>query len=294
MRRLLHSSNASKALAAAAAVLLAGGALLYVSADDDDDASDSSSTGAVVGGDLHSVVADPTEPGRLFVGGHQAVSVSDDGGVTWRRVPSLDDKDAMGWAFADDAIYVSGHPGLNRSTDGGLTFTAVNEGLPHTDVHAFGAGGGVLYGGSPAVGVFASEDDGDTWKILTGDAGQSFFGRILVDPDDPQHLFAADASAGVAQSRDGGRSWQQVGPLASATWITAPTDSLDVVIASGPAGAARSEDGGETWEPFDLPANALLAELSPDGETVYAASHRGNRAQLSVSSDGGRTWSDPE
>ena len=92
-----------------------------------------------VGGDLHSLVVSPTDPTRLFVGGHEAVATSANTGRSWRPVRSLVNADAMGWGFEGDTVWVSGHPGLNRSDDGGKTFRRVNAGLPDTDVHAFGA-----------------------------------------------------------------------------------------------------------------------------------------------------------
>jgi hypothetical protein len=42
------------------------------------------SSNPVVGGDLHSLVVDPTDPNTLYIGSHQGVSVSTDGGNTWR------------------------------------------------------------------------------------------------------------------------------------------------------------------------------------------------------------------
>src|SRR5206468_8018217 len=119
-----------------------------------------------------SLVVDATS-GRLFVGGHLAVAVSSDGGRTWAAVRSLDAADAMGWGFEPSTVWVSGHPGLNRSDDGGRTFRRANQGLPSTDVHAFGALGDRLYAASPAVGVFASEDGGASWRVRSPDAGQS-------------------------------------------------------------------------------------------------------------------------
>src|SRR5680860_182327 len=84
----------------------------------------------VVGGDLHSLVMSPDDPGKLYIGSHQGVSVSSDGGETWEVVESLNGADAMGWAFTDDAIMVGGHPGLSVSTDGGKSFEQRNDGLP--------------------------------------------------------------------------------------------------------------------------------------------------------------------
>lgn len=263
--------------------------------DDPTSGSASSSPGGRTGGDFHSLVVDPANPQRLFVGGHQAVAVSDDGVRTWRAVASLDNADAMGWAFAADAIYVSGHPGLNRSTDGGTTFERVNDGLPNTDVHAFGAGGDVLYGASPGAGVFASTQGIGAWQVRTTSAGQAFFGRIVVDPSDPDHLLAADAQAGVGESRDGGTTWSaiEIG-LPAATWMSAGGDGLDVLVASGPAGAAVSRDQGDTWQPLQLPNGASLVEVSPaDANVFYAGAHDGERVQVYVSRDGGRTWTAP-
>ncbi|HEV2071775.1 MAG TPA: hypothetical protein VGR26_18475 [Acidimicrobiales bacterium] len=273
----------------AAVVLVAGAALVLATACGDGEAA----SGAFVGGDLHSLVVDPTNPERLFAGGHQAVSVSHDGGATWRRVPSLDDKDAMGWGFTEDAIYVSGHPGLSRSTDGGETFTLVNEGLPDTDVHAFGAGEAVLYGASPAVGVFASDDGGTTWEVRTNEAGHAFFGRILVDPQNDQHVLAADVQSGVVKSRDGGRTWDQRGGLPSAMWISAAPGGLETLVASGGGEAMRSTDGGRSWEALSLPEGAILVEVGADPDTMYAAGLEGTAARVWVSRDGGTTWSEP-
>lgn len=246
------------------------------------------------GGDFHSLVADPTTPGRLFAGGHEAVAVSADDGRTWQPVTSLENADAMGWAFTDEAVYVSGHPGLNRSTDGARTFARTNEGLPDTDVHAFGAGRAVLYGATPRAGVFASVDGGRTWTVRTNRTGPSFFGRIVVDPGDDEHLFAADAAAGVVESRDGGRSWRRLDAgLAAATWLSGGP-GLDVLVASGPAGAATSRDRGATWTHLDLPAGASLVETSPiDPGVLYAGIHQGGAVRVRVSRDGGRTWSLP-
>lgn len=249
---------------------------------------------AFIGGDLHSLAADPNDPTRLFVGGHEAVSVSTDGGRTWTAVGSLEDADAMGWAFAPSAIWVSGHPGLKRSIDGGRTFSAVNEGLPNTDVHAFGAGRSVLYGASPAAGVFASTDGGSSWVIRTAAAGQGFFGRILVDPADDSRLIAADARSGPVESTDGGRSWRPLGGVKKATWVSWMGPGTSKLVASGPTGAAASADGGATWDQLVLPVGATLVEATAaDHRLLYAAGLEGGLATVWVSRDGGSRWSHP-
>ena len=158
-----------RATAIVAAVTIAIG--IAGCADDDTEPAASATPGGVTGGDFHSLVADPTTPGRLLVGGHQAVSESTDGGRAWTRIDTLDDADAMGWAFTDGAVWVSGHPGITRSTDGAATFERRNDGLPDTDIHAFGAAGdGRLFAAGPNVGVITSIDGAVTWEQLTTEA----------------------------------------------------------------------------------------------------------------------------
>jgi len=248
----------------------------------------------VVGGDLHSLTADPTTPSRIFAGGHQAVAVSSDGGRTWKPVPTLAGADAMGWGFTDGAVFVSGHPGLNRSTDGGASFRRINDGLPDTDVHAFGAGRAVLYGAGPSNGVIASSDGGKSWQSRTGRAGQSFFGRIAVDPTNDDHIFASDVRAGVAESGDGGKTWRLVDTgLRAASWLSA-SRTFDEFVASGPDGAVISRDGATTWTRLVVPSGASLVEVDPqDRDVLYAGIHDGRAVTVRISRDGGRVWAKP-
>lgn len=241
----------------------------------------------VTGVDFHSLVADPTMPGVLFVGGHESVSRSEDSGKTWSRVDALDGADAMGWAISSNAIYVTGHPGINRSTNGGESSQSPTRGLPDTDVHAFGSSPSTLYTAGPALGVSASTDRGKTWESRTQNAGQSFFGRILVDPSDDRRLVAADARYGAAASDDGGRTWRRLGGPPSALWVSRSGDTL---YASGQQ-AAKTSDGGATWTDLKLPAGASLVEADPkDAQLLYAGVHRGDAVEVWVSRDGGRRW----
>lgn len=244
----------------------------------------------LVGPDFHSLVIDPTTPGRLFVGGHQAVSTSVDGGRSWTRVESLDDADAMGWSFTDKAVYVSGHPGIGRSTDGAATFRRANDGLPDTDVHAFGATNSTLYAAGPGIGVIASTDGGATWTPRTSAAGRAFFGRILTGPGDNQ-LIAADARTGAVESTDGGRTWRPLGGPPGAVWVSRSGQALYV---STQRGVARTVDGGKTWEQVTLPNGATLVEADPDDPNVlYAGVHRGDAVTVWRSGDAGETWTRP-
>jgi photosystem II stability/assembly factor-like uncharacterized protein len=248
----------------------------------------------VVGGDLHSLIVDPSDPARLFIGSHTGVSVSTDSGKTWAPIESLEGADAMGWALTDAAIFVGGHPGIEVSTDAGQTFEPRNDGLPNTDIHALGAGGGVIYGASPAAGVLASTDQGQSWDLRTDQAGQAFMGAILVDPNDPEHLIAPDMSAGAVESTDGGRTWSALGRVQGAMWVTWDVSDTDHIIVATTGSAMESTDGGSSWDGLDIPEGASIVEMSPDDPNVlYAAVLDAPEAHVFVSRDGGRTWGQP-
>jgi len=275
--------------AAALAVLVAAGVVGLVIARDDNNAQPSPTSAGLTGADFHSLVADPAVSGRLFVGGHQAVSVSDDGGTSWQPIHALDDIDAMGWGFATDGIWISGHPGIVFSTDGGETVRRRNGALPDSDIHALGVGAGAVYAAGPRVGLIASRDDGATWQDVNRNDGTSFFGRILVDGEDPRHLLAADATRGPVVSIDGGKTWDVLTAF-PADWISA-VEGFQWIYASGPEGAVMSGDGGTTWNPLILPAGASLVEADPQvSGRLYSGVHDGDGVTVFVSANHGREW----
>ena len=270
--------------------LLVVSSVLGACSDEPAEQKAAATSAGVVGGDFHSLVADPVVAGRIYVGGHAAVSQSNDSGTTWLAVDALANADAMGWSIIGTTIWVSGHPGLNRSLDGGATFEPRNDGLPDTDVHAFGAGGDTLYAAGPGLGVAVSADGGNTWQTASADVGQAFFGRILVDPNDAQHIVAADVQQGVLESRDGGQTWAALGTQ-PASWVSS-ADGFATIYASGGPAAQRSTDGGVTWQPLTLPPGASLVEAGADG-ALYSGVHKGNAVTVWFSADDGTTWVHP-
>lgn len=251
-----------------------------------DESTAASGAAPVVGGDLHTILA---RDGELYVGGHARSAVSRDNGKTWQNIASLEGADAMGWAASGGDLLAGGHPGLYQSTDGS-TFEKLTGSAAVPDVHALGGAGNVLYLASPQRGVMASTDGGKTWEPRTTQAGQSFMGTILVDPNDTERLIAPDMAGALATSSDGGRNWQPLGgPMGAmaAAWNPANTDELIVI---GMQGAERSTDAGATWEPVELPSGTSAVTYTPDGETIYAAALSGERALVYRSNDSAKNW----
>ena len=272
-------------------IVLALAVLALRSDGADDPASDTSASDPVVGADLHSLAVDPQNPETLYIGSHQGVSLSRDGGETWEVIEGLNGADAMGWAFTTDSVFVGGHPGLMVSSDDARTFELRNDGLPSTDVHALGGGEGTLYAGLAGAGTFASADQGRSWEPRSSEFGGAFMGRIQVDPSDDEHLLAPDMQAGVVESVDGGRTWKALGGVQGAMWVTWNAADTGDIIATGMEGAARTTDGGKTWERLEVPDGASLVEFSPgEPKRLYAAVLKAPEAEVYVTEDGGRTW----
>lgn len=271
-----------------AAAVAIGATGLWVSRSD----PPTSGSAPFVGGDLHSFVAIPEADNVFFAGGHKAVSVSTDDGRTWSAVESLQDADAMGWAFLDGSIWVGGHPGLEVSTDGGESFQPSNDGLPTTDIHALGGTGSVLYAASPAAGFLASTDGGMTWEIRNQGVGQAFMGAMLVDPFDPDRIVAPDMSAGAVETTDGGRTWRVLGGLPGAMWVSWDPTNTEQIIVTGTGVAAVSGDAGANWSSLEVPADVSIVQIDPDDPGIWyaAAWTQDGTVDVSSSDDGGSTW----
>jgi photosystem II stability/assembly factor-like uncharacterized protein len=176
-------------------------------------------------------------------------------------------------------------------------------------------------------GVWRSPDMGETWEMSSeglnyGEGGDLKLSKVSGLAVGHGNVFAGAESAGVFQSRDGGRTWKLVstlddqpgreawniadnqppGHLGMPAIITHPTDPERLWVIVQGFGAFESSDGGHTWEPRNRGLRAewpreheevgfcvhKLVHSPVDRDRVYQQNHCG----MHRSDDGGHTWSE--
>jgi photosystem II stability/assembly factor-like uncharacterized protein len=252
-----------------------------------------------VGGDLHSLAVDPTDPDKVMVGGHDGGAISSDGGKTWTQASGLEGADPMGWVISPDdpqEMYVGGHPGFYRSEDGGKSFSQDNSGLPGTDVHGLGMdpqNPETLYAYIVDEGIYRSPDAGESWEPVSSEGG--VMGPILVDPRDSDTLYVSSMQGGFRKSTDGGEGWETVSPFPGGGMVMSISQSWedpDTFYAANGQQVLKSTDGGESWRPVgeEFPGVSAVAVATSEPRVVYAGVLEGDTATVYRSEDGGESW----
>ncbi len=241
---------------------------------------------------------------------------------------------------AADTIYVAAATGgVWKSKDRGARFTSI---WPAANPQSMGAllitssgtlfagtgeanpgGGSITYGGG---GIYRSLDVGRTWQVV-GLTNSGTIGRLAVDPNNPQHIFAAAAGQlynhggerGVYESTDGGSTWSQVlagdndttgavdlaidpsnpNRVFAAMWDHLREPDLRTYGGVG-SGVYRSTDGGSTWQRLTngLPASSAtigrigIALAASNPQRLYAIVNQTNGLFQGFyeSDNGGDSW----
>ena len=212
--------------------------------------------------------------------------------------------------------------GVYRSRDGGKNWSKVlfrNDSTGASDLAFDPSNPNVLYAafwqagrtpwmlnsGGEGSGVFKSTDGGDTWTNISHNPGMpsGIFGNIGLTVSAANHnrvfaIIEAD-SGGVYRSDDAGATWQRTNAdrsLRQRAWyyskIHADPQDTNVVYVNN-VNFNKSTDGGKTFRPVrGIPhGDSHDFWIAPNDNKRMIESDDGG---ASVSTDGGRTWSDED
>ncbi len=257
-----------------------------------------------------------------------------DGGKTWTMLGFREEhiaairihpsnKDVAWLAVFGNPFRASATRGVYKTTDGGKTFTKVlfvNDSTGAIDIQLDPSNADVLYAatwqayrtswamssGGTGSGIWKSTDGGVTWTSLSKSARglpTGILGKIglAVSPAKPSRLWAIieHDSGGVYRSDDAGASWSYINndrKLRQRAWyysnLAADPKDTNIVYALN-VGFYRSRDGGKTFREF-------LNVPHSDNHDLWIAPNdpmrmvEANDGGATVSTNGGRTWTDLE
>ena len=287
----------------------------------------------------------PGQPDAIYVAtASGGVFKSTNQGTTW--APIFDRVDAMmsigdisvapsnpsvvwvGTGEANNRQSSSWGDGVYKSVDAGRTWTS--SGLADTRhigrivIHpsnpdvVYVAAAGHLWGPNIERGVFKTTDGGRTWnKVLFVDDNTGAT-DLVMDPLDPQTLFAAmyqrqrkawgfnggGSGSGIFRSRDGGATWTRLanglpqgdkGRIGLDIFHGDPRVIFAVVEAAGrDNGVYRSADRGDTWQAWSTlnPRPMYYSQIRSDPTDAARVYLLGSNRGFYISNDGGKTFAD--
>lgn len=150
-----------------------------------------------------------------------------------------------------------------------------------------------IYVGTPAGGLWRTENQGSSWVPLTDQLPSMGVSGIAVDPNNTDVIYIAtgdrDANdyngVGVLKSTDYGQTWQTTGMgwdisygIKSNWLIMHPTDAQTLYLASN-IGLYKTTDGADSWQ-LILNGNIREVDLHPTNpDIVYAVSNQFFRSE---------------
>ena len=298
---------------------------------------------AFMSGRIADIAINPNDPNQWYVAvGSGGVWKTNNAGNTWK--PIFDDQSSYSigcviidpsdqsviWVGTGENVggrHVGYGDGVYRSMDGGASWQ--NLGLKESQhiskiiVHpensdiVWVAAQGPLWSKGGDRGLYKTTDGGKKWKKVLGDDEWIGVTDILIDPRDPNVLYAATwqrnrniaaymgggPGSGIYRSTDSGETWEKLckglpNSNMGKIGLAISPQNPDVIYAAieldrRTGGVYRSADGGHTWEKR---SDTVSGGTGPHYyQELYASPHQFDRIYLAdvrmqVSNDGGKTF----
>jgi len=163
--------------------------------------------GQVATRDVHALLWLPD--GRLLLGHHDGVQVSEDEGRTWRDLVRKRNFDVMALSLEGTRILAAGHWVFAESLDGGRTWKNLKpKGLPAMDLHGYAASRAFHFALEVTHGYFLSQDGGKSFRPISpkGLPRAEMAAMVFLG----QALYVAPMGQGLYRSLDGGKTFERV------------------------------------------------------------------------------------
>lgn len=216
------------------------------------------------GGDVRSLVVDPNNPDRFYLGTLDAqIYSSADGGKNWELLynfnkPKLFVDHIIVDPRDSKTLYVAAHRhkeagGFFKSTDGGRKWRESPE-LKNEALHSLtqsDSNPNVLIAGT-FNGIFRSDNSGDSWTQLPtyNTPGLVHVESLAIDPRTTNTIYAGTWYLPY-KSTDGGQSWKSIknGIIDDSDIFALDIDPRDPnhIIASACSGIYESSNAGDSW-----------------------------------------------
>lgn len=301
---------------------------------------------AFMSGRIADIAIVPDDPATWYVAvGSGGVWKTENAGTTWTSLfdgqgsysigalgldPSNANRIWVGTGENNGGRHLGFGDGLYLSNDGGANWENVgleeSERISKIIVHpddpntVWVAAQGPLWSAGGDRGVFKTTDGGESWtNVLTSDDGHTGATDLLIDPRNPDRLYAAlwqrhrtvaayvggGPETGLWTSEDGGETWEELtsglpeGNMGKIGLAISPQNP-DIVYAAielerREGGTWKSTNRGQSWEKM---SDTVGAGTGPHYyQELYASPHVFDRIYMvsnttQISNDGGATWSD--
>lgn len=245
---------------------------------------------------VFSILLHPNDPKTIYAGAdHTAIYKTEDGGGTWRRLPTVQPEAALSDCFPVRVLRMALDP------------NAPDE----------------LYAALEVGGFIRSLDGGETWEDTSGDLldlsqkphlksallsdneteGMLDLHALIVSPTEPGTVWIANRM-GLFVSKNRGENWSEFGIRRFSDYsygrdlIVSPHDPAVFLAAlsvssRGDAGSLyHSQDKGETWQRLDhdisIESTVMKVAVSErDPGRIFCAARLG---QIFGTEDGGKSW----
>ena len=282
------------------------------------------------GASIRALSVDPDNPAVVYALSAGGPFKSSDGGITWQGINSSEYPVTRGGSVIEvnpdqtEKIYLAdGSTGtLQVSDDAGQTwiktldlgadlaqYGAKDHGVMTL---AFSPGGDSIFAGTGVLSCILSEkscrvpvflsvlnskDSGANWKAVDAWRVNGLtVTDLVVNPENPQQLWAATGAGWVLVSQDGGENWAPLTEQLYARHVTAlalhPENDDIIYAATYNYGVFMSTNQGQSWQwrrlgmdPYEPISSILIDPVRPN--VMYAGSlQRG----IYLSEDGGKIW----